>query len=210
MIRLVIADDHPIVLDGLSQVLRLESDLEVVERCTSGRATVKAVLKHEPDVLLLDLAMPEMNGLDVMRQLQDRGAPTRVILLTAQIDQASLVRARQLGAAAVVLKETDSRLLVECVRAIHAGLEWSDPRQLASAAAKSVSLGKIGQLAESLTLREREIVRMAADGLRNRDIAERLFIAEGTVKLHLHNIYRKLGVNGRPELIGLASRMGLG
>ncbi|HXE80779.1 MAG TPA: response regulator transcription factor [Vicinamibacterales bacterium] len=210
MIRLVIADDHPIVLDGLEQVLRLEPDLSVVARCTSGRATVNAVVKHRPDVLLLDLAMPEMNGLDVMRELQDRRLPTRVVLLTAQIDQASLTSARELGAAAVVLKETDSRLLVECVRTVHAGRPWSDPRQVETAAAGLVSPGALQHLAERLTLREREIVRMAAEGLRNRDIADRLFITEGTVKLHLHNIYRKLGVNGRPELIGLAARLGIG
>lgn len=209
MIRLIIADDHPIVLDGLEQVLRLEPDLSVVARCTSGRSAVRAVLKQKPDVLLLDLAMPEMNGLDVMRQLLDRGIPTRVVLLTAQIDQASLNHALELGAAAVVLKETDSRLLVDCVRTVHAGGTWSDPRQVRTAAATPVSPGALQKLAERLTLREREIVRMAGGGLRNRDIAERLFITEGTVKLHLHNIYRKLGVNGRPELIGLAARLGI-
>lgn len=208
MIRLVIADDHPIVLDGLEQVLRLEHDLEVVARCTSGRTAVRAVRKHAPDVLLLDLAMPEMNGLDVMRELRDRGVSTRVVLLTAQIDQASLNHALALGAAAVVLKETNSRLLVDCVRTVHAGGTWSDPRQVTTAPTQ-VSPGALHELAEQLTLREREIVRMAGGGLRNRDIAARLFITEGTVKLHLHNIYRKLGVNGRPELIGLAARLGI-
>ena len=207
MIRLVIADDHRIVLDGLEQVLRLEPDLSIVERCVSGQAAVEAVAAYRPDVMLLDLAMPQMSGLDVMRELQRRDIRTRVVLLTAQIDNPSLNDALKLGAAAVVLKETESRLLIECIRAVHAGLPWTAPGPVSGAGPPSS--GSIDELSGRLTTREREIVRMAAGGLRNRDIAERLFITEGTVKLHLHNIYQKLGVNGRPELIRLASRVGL-
>ena len=209
MIRLVIADDHRIVLDGLEQVLRLESDFAIVERCVSAEAAIDAVMKHRPDVLLLDLAMPQMSGLDVMRELQRQRVSTRVVMLTAQIDAASLGDAMDLGAAAVVLKETESRLLVECIRAVHAGKPWHDPRQLQGTAA-SETQRPLNDMAGRLTAREREIVRMAAGGLRNREIAERLFITEGTVKLHLHNIYQKLEVNGRPELIRLATRVGLG
>lgn len=208
MIRLVIADDHRIVLDGLEQVLRLEPDLTIVERCVSGQAAVDAVIAHRPDVMLLDLAMPQMSGLDVMRELRRRDITTRVVLLTAQIDNPSLNDALKLGAAAVVLKETESRLLIDCIRAVHAGLPWAGPGPV-SPGAGPPSTGSIDELSGRLTTREREIVRMAAGGLRNRDIAERLFITEGTVKLHLHNIYQKLGVNGRPELIRLASRVGL-
>jgi DNA-binding NarL/FixJ family response regulator len=206
MIRLVIADDHRIVLDGLEQVLRLEPDFAIVERCVSGESAISAVVKHRPDVLLLDLAMPQVSGLDVMRELHRRRVSTRVVMLTAQIDAASLEDALDLGAAAVVLKETDSRLLVECIRSVHAGKPWHDPRQLQG----SETASPLNNMAGRLTTREREIVRMAAGGLRNRDIAERLFITEGTVKLHLHNIYQKLEVNGRPELIRLATRVGLG
>lgn len=209
MIRLVIADDHRIVLDGLEQVLQLEPDLSIVERCVSGSAAVDAVAAHRPDVMLLDLAMPQMSGLDVMRELQRRDLRTRVVLLTAQIDNPSLNDALKLGAAAVVLKETESRLLIECIRAVHAGLPWTAPGAVSPGAGPPPS-GSIDELSGRLTTREREIVRMAAGGLRNRDIAERLFITEGTVKLHLHNIYQKLAVNGRPELIRLASRVGLG
>jgi DNA-binding NarL/FixJ family response regulator len=208
MIRLVIVDDHRIVLDGLEQVLRLEPDLTIVERCVSGQAAVEAVAVHRPDVMLLDLAMPQMSGLEVMRELQRRHVSTRVVLLTAQIDNPTLNDALKLGAAAVVLKETESRLLIECIRAVHAGLPWTAPGPVSPGAGPPPS-GSIDELSGRLTTREREIVRMAAGGLRNRDIAERLFITEGTVKLHLHNIYQKLGVNGRPELIRLASRVGL-
>ena len=210
MIRLVMADDHRIVLDGLEQVLRLEADFTIVERCVSAEAAISAVVNHRPDVLLLDLAMPQMSGLDVMRELQRRRISTRVVMLTAQIDAASLEDALDLGAAAVVLKETDSRLLVECIRTVHAGKPWHDPRQLQTGSGGSDTGRPLDNMAGRLTAREREIVRMAAGGLRNRDIAQRLFITEGTVKLHLHNIYQKLEVNGRPELIRLATRVGLG
>jgi DNA-binding NarL/FixJ family response regulator len=198
------------VLDGLEQVLRLEPDFAIVERCVSAEAAIDAVVKHRPDVLLLDLAMPQMSGLDVLRELQRRRVSTRVVMLTAQIDVASLEDAIDLGAAAVVLKETDSRLLVDCIRTVHAGKPWHDPHQLRSAAGSAQSASPLNNMAGRLTTREREIVRMAAGGLRNREIAERLFITEGTVKLHLHNIYQKLEVNGRPELIRLATRVGLG
>jgi DNA-binding NarL/FixJ family response regulator len=208
MIRLVIADDHRIVLDGLEQVLRLEPDFLIVERAVSGEAAVAAVADHRPDVLLLDLAMPQMSGLDVMRELQKRRLSTRVVMLTAQIDVSALGDALGLGASAVILKETESRLLVDCIRAVHAGREWRDPRQ--NAKDVSTPASPHSDTAGRLTAREREIVRMAAAGLRNREIAERLFITEGTVKLHMHNIYQKLEVNGRPELIRLATRVGLG
>lgn len=168
---------------------------------------MNAVVAHRPDVMLLDLAMPQMSGLDVMRELQRREVSTQVVLLTAQIDASSLNDAVKLGAAAVVLKETESKLLIECIRAVHAGQRWSSPDQPAGVAPPLS--GSLDELAGRLTTREREIVRMAAGGLRNRDIAERLFITEGTVKLHLHNIYQKLEVNGRPELIRLATRVGL-
>jgi len=209
MIRLVIADDHRIVLDGLEQVLGLEDDLVIVERAVSGPAAVEAVVAHRPDVLLLDLAMPQMSGVDVMRELRRRAVPTRVVMLTAQIDAAALEEAVELGAQAVILKETESQLLIECIREVHAGRKWGDPRQLARDAGLPAAASSHSGGAGRLTAREREIVKMAASGLRNRDIAERLFITEGTVKLHLHNIYQKLDVNGRPELIRLASRVGL-
>jgi DNA-binding NarL/FixJ family response regulator len=170
---------------------------------------VDAVVAHRPDVLLLDLAMPQMSGIDVMRELKRRAVPTRVVMLTAQIDAASLEEAIALGARAVILKETESQLLIECIREVHAGRQWGDPRQLAKYAGLAPTASSHGGAADRLTAREREIVRMAAGGLRNREIAERLFITEGTVKLHLHNIYQKLDVNGRPELIRLATRVGL-
>ena len=206
MIRIVLADDHSIVLDGLEQVLRLEPDLRVVARCTTGEAALQEVEVRQPDVLLLDLAMPKRDGLSVLRALRSVPVRTRVILLTAHATLETAQEALDLGAHAIVLKEQDSRTLVEIIRKVAAGHRLPlpalhDPRPLS---------GEREPLATLLTPREREIVNMAARGLRNREIAARLSITEGTVKLHLHNIYEKLGVNGRPELMRMAVKLGLG
>jgi RNA polymerase sigma factor (sigma-70 family) len=211
MIRIVLADDHPIVIDGLSQVLRLERDMEVVARATTAETAVAAVGVHEPHVLLLDLAMPERDGLWVLGTLRERKSATRVILLTAHADAEAFAQARRLGAAAIVLKEMESSHLMECIRAVAAGQPWSGQRLVDE---RMTQLGRgaseAATLMAQLTPREGEVVRMTAAGLRNQDIATRLGISEGTVKQHLHKVYDKLGVNGRPELIRLATRLRIG
>ena len=211
MIRIVLADDHPIVIDGLSQVLRLERDMEVVARATTAEAAVAAVGVHEPDVLLLDMAMPARDGLWVLAALRERRSATRVVVLTAHADAEVFAQARSLGAAAMVLKEMQSNHLIECIRAVHAGQPWSGQRLVDERVSQ---LGRGGSeataLMAQLTPREGEVVRMTAAGLRNQDIAARLGISEGTVKQHLHKVYDKLGVNGRPELIRLATRLRIG
>lgn len=201
MIRLVLVDDHAIVLEGLAQVLRLEPDLQVVARCASGKEALQAVVTLQPDVLLLDLAMPGVDGLTVLRQLRTASAATLVVVLTAQVDCQVAREALRIGAAAIVLKAQPSCELVDVIRRVHRRQEVPLPA-LPSSGLDAAG----GQNAEPsmLTAREREIVALAALGLRNREIAERLSITEGTVKLHLHSIYTKLGVNGRPELIRLA------
>lgn len=203
MIRIVLADDHRIVLDGLDQVLRLEPDLAVVGRCETGAAAVQAVRTGRPDILLLDLAMPDLDGLGVLQALQAIETPTRTIVLTAHVDSASAGHALRLGAAAVVFKHQDAAELVSVIRDVAAG------RVPAHGLLRPAPPAAVPAGVNLLTPREREIVRVAALGLRNREIAARLDITEGTVKLHLHNIYEKLGVNGRPELVSLAIRLGL-
>jgi DNA-binding NarL/FixJ family response regulator len=154
--------------------------------------------------------MPGHDGLWVVEQINARRIETRVVLLTAHLDETRLLEAVRLGVAGVVLKEMAPRLLVECVRKVHAGEKWLEKQSVARAmdrVAKRES--DLQQLSRILTPRELEIVRLVAEGLRNREIAERLTITEGTVKIHLHNIYEKLGVSGRPQLILFATRQGL-
>jgi DNA-binding NarL/FixJ family response regulator len=206
MTRLVLADDHPIVLDGLEQVFRLESDMQVVGRATSALASLTAVERHRPDVLVLDLSFPDHDATWVLERLPALRTPTRVVVLTAFADEGRLEAVMRLGARGVVLKEMASRVLVECVRAVHAGGTWG-PRITGTPLA--VPARDEAQPLQGLTTREVEVAGLVALGLRNRDIAERLAISEGTVKIHLHNIYEKLGIEGRSQLVRLASRHGL-
>jgi len=209
-IRLVLADDHPIVLDGLEQLFSTEADLEVVARATSAEGAVRALEEFRPDVLVLDLAMPGHDGIWVMEQAADRKLPARIVLLTAHVDEQNLLDAVRLNVAGVVLKEMAPRLLVECVRKVHAGEKWLEKHSVARAMDRMVKRDDERQrLSRLLTPREMEIVRLAAEGLRNKEIADRLTITEGTVKIHLHHIYEKLGVTGRPQLILYATRQGI-
>jgi RNA polymerase sigma factor (sigma-70 family) len=209
-IRLVLADDHPIVLDGLEQLFGTEPDIAVVARATTAEAALRALEEFKPDVLVLDLAMPGHDGLWVMREAATRHVRARMVLLTAHVDEHQLLEAVKLDVAGVVLKEMAPRLLVECVRKVFAGEKWLEKHSVTRAMDRmSRRESELQKLSQLLTPRELEIVRLAAEGLRNREIAERLAITEGTVKIHLHNIYEKLGVNGRSQLILHATRQGL-
>lgn len=209
-IRIVLADDHVIVLDGLEQLFRLEPELEVVARSTTAEAAVKAVQEHRPDVLVLDLVMPGHDGMWVLRELSELNLPTRTVLLTAHVEENRLVEAIRLGVWGIVLKEMAPRMLMECVRKVHAGEKWLEQQSVTRAIERMQRReSEIDRLTRLLTPRELEIVRLASEGLRNKEIGERLSITEGTVKIHLHNIYEKLGVTGRSQLILYATKHGL-
>jgi DNA-binding NarL/FixJ family response regulator len=209
-IRVVVADDHPLVLDGIEQLFQLDEGLELIARCRNGDEALDAVRRLHPDVLVLDLLMPSRDGLGVLHAIHNEGLGTRVVILTAGFDDEQLRQSIRLGARGIVLKEMPPHLLVEAVHEVHCGGEWLEQgvgahalRQLRDRAAFRP------EASPGLTAREIEIVRMVAAGLRNRAIGEKLFISEGTVKVHLHNIYEKLGVNGRFELIASARSRGL-
>ena len=200
-IRLIIADDHPIVLDGLAQLFGAESDIDVVARCTNAADALAAVRRSAPDVLVLDVRMPGASGLEVLRAMSGEQNPARVVLLTGEMSDAQVLEAVRLGVAGIVLKETAPRVLLQCVRTVAAGQRWLDQRTVQAALDKMVrNDAGLDKAAKILTRREIEIVRMAAIGARNKEIAEKLGISEGTVKMHLHTIYEKLRVSGRVEL----------
>lgn len=202
MIRLLLADDHPIVLDGLEQLFRLEEDCEVVGRARDGVETLRKLRELRPDVLVLDVRMPRGDGMEVLRALAAEELPSRVVLLTAAIDDQDLLTAIRLGAQGVVLKEAAPERLVDAVRRIAAGGHWLEPGLVSRALGRR--RGAEPPEERPLTPREREIVRGVARGLRNREIADQLHITEGTVKIHLHHIFEKLRVKGRVELALLA------
>ncbi len=209
-ISLVLADDHPIILDALENLFKAEKDFKVLARCTTGNMTLEAVRQHQPDILVLDIRMAEKDGLEVLRILNDEKTTSRVVILTAELDEDQALEAVQLGVFGVVLKETAPDRLVQCLRKVHAGEKWLEKGTLQQALNRAL-LRKDGarQITGLLTRREIEVTRMVASGLRNRDIAKTLFISEGTVKVHLHNIYEKLGVDSRLALTLYAQDRGI-
>lgn len=201
-IRIVIADDHPIVLDGLSQLFALESDVEVVARCPNGEEALKSVEHLKPDVLVLDVRMPVRDGISVLRELVARKSATRVVLLTAEMNDNDVLDAVRLGVCAIVLKERAPQTLLQAVRAAARGEQTLDDRTVRGALDHLLRReAGVAAARRVLTPRELDIVGMVARGLRNKQIAEALSISEGTVKIHLHSAYAKLGVNGRMELM---------
>lgn len=166
--------------------------------------------KHRPDVLILDIRMPRVDGLQVIREMKKEGLPTRVVILTAALDEDKVLEAIRLGVRGVVLKEMAPQLLVQRVRKVHAGEEWLERRSVSLALEKLLRReAGAREVAGLLTPREIDIVRMVASGLRNKEIGTRLSVSEGTVKVHLHHIYEKLGVDGRVALTLYAQSKGL-
>src|SRR5450432_172070 len=211
-IRIVVADDHPIFRDGLCRLLSLEDDFEVVARAQDGRQVLDVLQQFEPDILLLDLKMPGLDGLATLQRLQIAKNKTRVIVLTASDDKNEFVQAMKLGTSGIVLKQTATELLIKSIRKVHAGEIWLDSHTTAavirqfvandeSPAASPLSAATTRERERSpLSQREREIVALVAQGFKNKEMAEKMFISEQTVKNHLHNIFDKLGVSDRLEL----------
>ena len=208
-IRLVLADDHRIILEGLEQLFGRESDFAVVGTATNGEDALAAVRTHKPDVLVLDIQMPRGDGLSVLRQIHSEKLPTRVILLTAILDEDGVLEALRCGVAGLVLKEQAAINLVQSVRRVRRGERALEPSLVGRALDRLSQREEARKIVEVLSKRETEIVKMVAGGLRNKEIAERLAIGEGTVKSHLHTIYEKLGVHGRVELTMYAYERGI-
>jgi two-component system, NarL family, nitrate/nitrite response regulator NarL len=215
-IRVLIADDHPIVRDGLRKLLGLEEDIEVVGEAADGRQVIEQVQELEPDILLLDLRMPNLDGLSALQALQQTNKRTRVIVLTASEDKNEFVQAMKLGCSGIVLKQTAPDLIVKSIRKVNQGEIWLDShttaavmRQFASPADSLQLSGGKARERSPLSQREREIVALVAQGYKNKEMAEKMFISEQTVKNHLHNIFDKLGVSDRLELALYAIHKGL-
>ena len=201
MIRLVVADDHPIVLGGLVEVFSTEPDLAIIGTASNGDEALEAVRRLRPDILLLDLRMPLKDGLAVLREMRAESCPTRVVVLTAENND-DAVDAVLLGAQGIVLKSMPLRLMVKCIREVHAGRQWLERDVLArSLRALQRKERQVVAVDARLTARQLEIARMVAEGLPSKAIARKLAITEGTTKLHLHNIYEKLKLSGRLELV---------
>ncbi len=208
LIRIVIADDHPIFRDGLRKLLTLEPDFRVVAEARDGKEVLEVLEEHQPDILLLDLKMPGLDGLSALQKLQNSRTKTKVIVLTASEDKNQFVQAMKFGTCGIVLKQTATDLLIKSIRRVHAGEIWLDSHTTAavmrqfSSPMDAAPLGGSGRDRDRspLSQREREIVVLVAQGFKNKEMAEKMFISEQTVKNHLHNIFDKLGVSDRLEL----------
>ncbi len=214
-IRVLIADDHPIVRDGLRRLLTLEDDIDVVGEVGDGEGVLTMVEQAEPDIVLLDLRMPGMDGLTALQKVQKLNKTTKFIVLTASEDKNEFVQAMKLGCSGIVLKQTAAELIVKSIRKVHAGEIWLDShttaavmRQFASPL-ETAAQGVRSRDRSPLSQREREIVALVAQGYKNKEMAEKMFISEQTVKNHLHNIFDKLGVSDRLELALYAIHKGL-
>ncbi len=198
-ITLVLIDDHPLVLNGLEQLLSSGADFRVLAKCGTAAEGLQAASSLDPDVLVLDLSLPDQNGLDVLRSLDPSKRPA-VVVLTASDDEEELLRAVSLGARGVVLKAMAPRVLEDCIRAVHAGGRWLNVEGMDLSERLERREAIEGELAERLTPREMEILRLAAAGLDNDAIAAGLAISVGTTKIHLHHVYDKLQLSGRRDL----------
>jgi two-component system nitrate/nitrite response regulator NarP len=198
--RVLIADDHPIMLSGLEAILR-GSDYEVVAKVTDGAAVIEELARSRPELLIVDVQMPVRTGMDVLRTLRSRGDRRPIVLLTAHLNDANLVEAIQLGVDGILLKDGAQGQLLDCLDSVRIGTRWIEKVLLERALDLTMSGGSDRQdpLA-SLTAKERAVVGLVAQGLRNKNIASELGITEGTVKVYLHRIYEKIGVTNRTEL----------
>lgn len=207
---LILADDHPLILEGLEQLFRRDKEFQVLTTCTTGHDTINAVRQHRPDILVLDVKMPHGDGLSVLRQIHEEKIPTRVVLLTASMHDDEVLQAMETGVWGLVLKESAALSLVDSVRKVTRGERALDQSLIVRALDRALERQNAARhAAEVLSRREAEIVKMVAAGMRNKEIANKLFIGEGTVKTHLHAIYKKLGVHGRVELTLYAQERGI-
>ena len=209
MRSILLADDHNIVLDGLSSLLSTVPEWRVDGRCVNGVEVLESVSQQAPDLLIMDVGMPVMDGIEAVRRLADTGSLPLTILLAASLADAQIREAVKLGVWGIVMKEQASGIIVECAHAALDGEPWvAGPRMqraLGDEAGGEVHAG----VDADLTDRESEIARAVISGLSNKAIASRLQIAEGTVKTHLHRIYKKVGVRNRVQLV-LRSQEGRG
>lgn len=198
-IRLVAVDDHPLILGGIAQVLRTEPEFDLLATCRTTAEAWRAIITYQPDILLLDLRLPDGDGLQLLRRL-DPSVPPAVVVLTAMQDENLLLDAVRLGARGVVLKAMAPRLLEDCVRAVYRGERWLtvNGTDLSQRLARRREIE--AELEQILTRREVEAVRLVDLQLDNEAIARRLSISVGTVKIHLHHVFDKLQLRSRQEL----------
>jgi DNA-binding NarL/FixJ family response regulator len=206
-LTVVLADDHPLVLSGLRSLIDSNSTLRVVAACADGEVALRAIREHDPAIAVLDLNMPNRDGLSVLGAVAAEQRDTRVVMLAAAIGDGDLYLAVERGVYGIVLKDAAPDTLMDCLRNVAAGRRWL-PAGLVDAgvAREEARRGRAEAIQARLTARERQIALKVGDGRSNKDIARDLNLSEGTVKIHLHHIFQKLGVTTRADLDDMISR----
>ena len=200
-LRVLVADDHPVVREGLAALINRRPDMAVVAEASTGQEAVEQFLLHRPDVALLDLRMPEMDGVEVIAAIREQVPTARLVVLTTYADEEDIHRSLRAGARGYLLKDAPRDELLDCVRAVHDGQTVIPP---------AIALKLASRLmATELTPRELDVLRLLATGQSNKQIAAALFIAEGTVKTHVNALLRKLEAADRTGVVTLALKRGL-
>jgi len=200
-IRVLIADDHPVVLEGLCTLINRSKDMTVVAQATNGRQAVAEFLTQLPDVGLVDLRMPEVDGVEAIAEIRERVPTARLVVLTTYDDEEDIYRGLRAGAKGYLLKDAPREELLGCIRAVHEGRTLIPQNVAAKLADRMMATG--------LTARETDVLRLVADGKANKQIAAQLEISEGTVKTHINTILGKLGASDRTQAVTIGLRRGI-
>jgi DNA-binding NarL/FixJ family response regulator len=204
-VSIIVVDDHPVVLRGVVTLLNEDKTFEVIASCANGAEAIDTIRNLRPALALLDMNMASPNGLQILKTVVAENIPTRVIFLAASLSDHEIVAATAGGAYGIVLKETAPETLISCLHAVAAGQKWLPAKLVDGALERTLeSHAQIARVEHLLTRREIEVMLKVADGLPNKEVGSQLSISEGTVKIHLHSIYNKVGVSNRTSLANFA------